>query len=268
MRDRRDGPAALQVIHRGADAGHYALVVHVDLRIVAQIGASGDLREDGLPRFYLVSVLIYLIIGIHEHALLLKIEHVAAYLVVAEIDVIAVLAVGDHGRVADVGKDAPHRGILLLGEIALLREVEMAGVVEDIVDLLHECVRHPQHHADDQRHADDEDNAPNARADDLPQRLLLLAVDVECLSYHRPDCEAEGERDADEGHRPVDIADDVVGEKHVDEITVSAVIFDPHKAREDLEHIIELVDEPAQGDLGVIQELKDRRVEDRFEHRG
>ena len=268
VRHRRNVAAALQIVHGGGHAAHDALIVDVDLHIAPQVGAARNLGEDGLPGLDLVAVSVRFIIRVGKNSPLLQIEHVPADIVEALIHIVAVAAVGHHRRVADRGEHAAHGSVLLLGKITFLRDIEMIGVVEDEVHLLHQLVRHDKHHIDHQRQADDQEDALETGADDLTHGLLLPAVDVKHLLDDRPDGEAEGKGNADERHRPVDVCNNAVFEKHVDEVIRLAVVGNAHDAREHLEHGIELIDDPAHCDLRVIQELEDRRVEDRFQHRG
>ena len=259
-----DGVAAgLEVFHGGGDAAGDALMVDVDAHVLRQVGALGDLGQHRLPG--LIAAPVPVVVGIFEDPLLLEEVHVPPDIVEAEVQIIAVVAVGDHGIVAYGGQHPAHGGVFLLGEFPLLGLVQMVGIVEDIVDLAHEDAGGVQHHADHQGEADDEEEAADGGPDDLAQGLLLLSFQVEHLSDDRPDGEHEDEDHADDRHAPIDVVDRLVGEEDVDQVLLLPVVGDGFQARKDLEQLHEDADQPAEGPLDIVAELEDGGVQDAFQ---
>ena len=260
------GGIGLEVVHGSGDAAGDALMVDVDAHVLPQVRALGDLAQHRLPGFLLCPVL-RIVVGIVEDALLLEEIHVSADIVEAEVEVIAVVAVGNHGIVADGGQHPAHGGIFLFRELPLLGLVQMVGVVEDIVDLAHEDARGAQHHAYHQGEADDQEEAADGGPDDLTQGLLLLTFQIEHLAYDRPDREHENQDHADDRHAPVDVVDGLVGEEDVDQVVLLPVVGDGLQPGKDLEQVHQDADEPAEAPLDIVAELEDGGVEDAFQQR-
>ena len=253
--------AVLQVLHGGGDAAGHALVIDVDLHVLPQIAALGDLGQHRLPRLHGLAVLD-LVIGILKDPLLLEEVHIRADVVEAEVQIVTVGSVGDHGVVAHGGKDPAHGGVLLLGEVPLHGLVQVVGVVKDVVHLLHQDARGGQDHVHHQGEAHDHEQAADRAPDDLAQGALLFALRVEHLADHRPAGEYENQDHADDRHAPVDVVDRLVGKEDVDQIVLAAVVGDGLQAGEDLEQVGQETDDPAEAFLNKIAELEDGRIED------
>ena len=256
-----------EILHRAGDAGGDALVVDVDHHVPGQVRAFGYSFQHRLPRLYDVPLVVRLVIGIVEHAPLLQKPEVAADGVEAGVEVVAVVAVGDHGIVAHRGQDAPHGGVFLFVELPDLLLVEMVGVVEDEIDLLHQDAGAAEDHVDDQRQSGDQDDAADAAPDDLAQGLLMPGAGVKHLADDRPAHEHEDQNDADDRHAPVNVVDRLVGKEDVDEEVLAPVVGGGGEPGEHVEEILEDADDPAQAALKVIADLEDRRIQDAFEDR-
>ena len=256
-----------EILHRVGDAGGHALVVDVNHHVPAEVGAPGDLGQHRLPGPNLVSVFVLVVIRIFKDALPLQKIEVAPDLVEAGVKVVAVVAVGHHGVVADGGQHPSHGGVLLLAELPLLGLVQMIGVVEYKVDLLHQYARGGENHVHHQRQAHDQKDAADAAPYNLAQGLLLLGAEVKQLPDDRPDGEHKDQDHADDRHAPVDVVDGLVGKENVDEVIVAAVVGDGGKAGEHIEEVCQKTDDPAQAPLDIVADLVDRRVQDAFKNR-
>ena len=258
----------LQVIHGVSDTSGDAVVVAVHLDFLGQVAGFGDQRQDGLPGLLLVAVLILFIIGIGKDALTFEIVHIPADIVIAEVQIVAAVRGVYHGVVADGGENAAHGGVLFAGKGPLHRLVQVVGVLEEQIDLLHQHARTVEHEVHDGRHAYDHEDAANAAPKDLTERLLHLAGGVKGLFDDGKDDEAEGHDDADQRHAPIDIGDGLVGKEDVDEVLRGVVVLDADQTGENLKHIVEDADDPAEDAFEIVEKPEDGGIEDTFQDGG
>ena len=227
----------LQVLHGVHDAGGDAVVVDVYLHVLGEIACFRDLCQDRLPCFYDVSVLIRLIVAVFEYALPFQIIQVVPDVVVAQIEVVAVVVVRHHGVVPHGGQYPSHSRVFLFAEPPCNRLVQMLGIVEDVRDLLHQDVRRCDDHVHDERQAEHQHDAADCRSQDLSVGRLHLAGHVEQLLDDRPDRERKCENDADQSHGPIDIVDGSVREEDIHQEVVLPVVRRPLDAGEHLEQL-------------------------------
>ena len=228
-----DGQGVLQGLR-------HALVIHVPLQLIAQVGRIGHLLEYGLPGVALVCG-----IGIVEHPLLLQIDQVGADGIEAVVHVVAAVVGGVHAVVGNAAESPAHGGILIVREFHHRRAVQPLRVHKEVVDLTQEHVRPRKGRREDEIHPDDDEEALERLGEDLPHGHLLSAVDIEHLPHHGGDGKGEAQRQADEGHSPVDIVDRAVVQKDAEKEGGFALVADLRQTAEYLKELRQSVDRPA-----------------------
>ena len=207
-----------------------------------------------LPVVGLLAVVVRILVMEIEHAGVAEVLQIRADLVVAGVEVVAVLIGGVERIVAHRVEDTRHRRELLVRVVdvggALGRH---RGSVEHLLQRPHQRIGEHQADHHDRVHADDDEDAAQHRAEDLPIGLLHLVIEIERLFYHTDEREGKDERDADRRHAEIDGADDAVPEEYVDEILVFPIVGCRCDAGEDIEQILHPADRPAKHDLQIIE---------------
>ena len=198
---------------------------------------------------------------IAEHPLALEITEIRANFIEAGIQIVPAAIGGIYAIVAD-GVQAPgHGGVFFVGILDRLRRVDVGGVAEQIVDLLHQHIGCVQDHDHNRAHAQNEENAPQQACDDLAQALLLASAQVKGFPHHGGNAEAEAQHNADQRHAPVNIADDRIVEEDVDEIVLLAVVGHLVDPGENAEHLVQPSHDLTKAVADVVAQLVDRGVQ-------
>ena len=219
---------------------YHALVIHVPLELIAQVGGVGHLLQHGLPGIALARG-----VGVVEHPLLLQIDQVGADGVEAVVHIVAAVVGGVHAVVGDGAEGPAHGGVLIVRELHHCRAVQPLGVEKQVVHLAQQHVRRRQGRGEDEVHPQDDEDALERLGEDLPHGHLLFAVDIEQLPDHGGDGEGKAEGDADEGHAPVDVVDGAVVQEDIEEEGGLALVAHLREAAEYLKELRQSVDRPA-----------------------
>ncbi|GFI64478.1 hypothetical protein IMSAG185_00066 [Lachnospiraceae bacterium] len=201
---------------------------------------------------------VYHGILVTEKLPLLQIQHILPNAVEAHVDVVAVIRGTVQGIVGYGVHNPGHGRILFPRKSSLIIPVvhQRGRIFHQIIDLYQADVGQVDAGNTDDGHKEKADTGAQRSVQNLPQRLLHSAADIQNLTGHRNHGKDKAQHQADGSHSPEDHRYDVLPEKHIDQIILLSVVGHLGKPGKHIEDTLHEIHQPQKCSQQFVQQDK------------